>query len=93
MGDNILGSGLSFDMEMRMGAGAYVCGEETAMLESIEGKRGIVRAKPPLPAIAGPSSYTGVALATAVLAILPVTIAYLFLQRYIYNGFTSGATK
>jgi len=42
-----------FRIEVRMGAGSYVCGEETAMLESIEGKRGIVRAKPPLPAIAG----------------------------------------
>jgi formate dehydrogenase iron-sulfur subunit len=42
-----------FKIEVRMGAGSYVCGEETAMLESIEGKRGIVRAKPPLPAIAG----------------------------------------
>ncbi|MDI4658904.1 formate dehydrogenase beta subunit [Xanthobacter autotrophicus] len=53
LGDNILGSGLSFDMEMRMGAGAYVCGEETALLESLEGKRGLVRAKPPLPAHKG----------------------------------------
>ena len=42
-----------FKLEVRMGAGSYVCGEETAMLESLEGKRGIVRAKPPLPAIAG----------------------------------------
>jgi len=53
LGENILGSGLSFDMEMRMGAGAYVCGEETALLESLEGKRGLVRAKPPLPAHKG----------------------------------------
>ncbi|MBK1614265.1 formate dehydrogenase [Rubrivivax gelatinosus] len=42
-----------FDLEVRMGAGSYVCGEETAMLESLEGRRGVVRAKPPLPAIAG----------------------------------------
>ncbi|NMN56987.1 formate dehydrogenase iron-sulfur subunit [Xanthobacter sp. SG618] len=53
LGDNILGSGVSFDMEMRMGAGAYVCGEETSLLESLEGKRGLVRAKPPLPAHVG----------------------------------------
>lgn len=53
LGDNILGSGLAFDMEMRMGAGAYVCGEETSLLESLEGKRGLVRAKPPLPAHKG----------------------------------------
>ncbi|OZA80892.1 MAG: formate dehydrogenase, partial [Azorhizobium sp. 39-67-5] len=53
LGDNVMGSGYAFDMEMRMGAGAYVCGEETALLESLEGKRGVVRAKPPLPAIKG----------------------------------------
>ena len=45
--------GADFDIEVRVGAGAYVCGEETALLESIEGKRGEVRAKPPLPAIEG----------------------------------------
>ncbi|OKH86253.1 NADH-quinone oxidoreductase subunit NuoF [Thalassospira sp. TSL5-1] len=53
LGDNILGSGKTFDMEVRMGAGAYVCGEETSLLNSIEGKRGVVRAKPPLPALEG----------------------------------------
>ncbi len=53
LGDNILGSGKAFHLEARKAAGAYVCGEETAMLESLEGKRGIVRAKPPLPAIIG----------------------------------------
>jgi formate dehydrogenase iron-sulfur subunit len=53
LGSDIQGSGLSFDIEIRMGAGAYVCGEETALLESLEGKRGIVRAKPPLPAHKG----------------------------------------
>lgn len=53
LGPSILGSGKAFDMEMRVGAGAYVCGEETALLNSLEGKRGIVRAKPPLPALQG----------------------------------------
>ena len=53
LGSDIQGSGKSFDIEIRVGAGAYVCGEETSMLESIEGKRGMVRAKPPLPAIKG----------------------------------------
>jgi len=53
LGDDICGSGKAFRLEVRKAAGAYVCGEETAMLESIEGKRGIVRAKPPLPAIEG----------------------------------------
>jgi formate dehydrogenase iron-sulfur subunit len=53
LGADLLGSGIGFDIELRLGAGSYICGEETAMLESIEGKRGIVRAKPPLPALAG----------------------------------------
>ena len=53
LGDNINGSGRSFHLEVRLGAGAYICGEETSLLESLEGKRGLVRAKPPLPAIQG----------------------------------------
>ncbi|MBK1784970.1 formate dehydrogenase beta subunit [Prauserella cavernicola] len=53
LGENVLGSGLSFDLFVRMGAGAYICGEETSMLESLEGKRGMVRSKPPIPAITG----------------------------------------
>jgi formate dehydrogenase iron-sulfur subunit len=53
LGVNIGGSAHSFDMDVRMGAGAYVCGEETSLLESLEGKRGLVRAKPPLPAHKG----------------------------------------
>jgi formate dehydrogenase iron-sulfur subunit len=53
LGDDIQGSGFSFEIELHLGAGSYVCGEETAMLESLEGKRGIVRYKPPLPAIEG----------------------------------------
>jgi formate dehydrogenase iron-sulfur subunit len=53
LGTNILGSSHEFNLEVRMGAGSYVCGEETAMLESLEGKRGIVRAKPPVPALVG----------------------------------------
>jgi formate dehydrogenase iron-sulfur subunit len=53
LGSDIMGSGLAFDIEVRMGAGAYICGEETSLLNSLEGKRGVVRAKPPLPAIEG----------------------------------------
>ena len=53
LGKNILGTNFTFDIELRIGAGSYVCGEETAMMESIEGKRGLVRSKPPLPAIKG----------------------------------------
>ncbi len=53
LGDNIQGSGKAFHLEVRLGAGAYVCGEETSLMESLEGKRGLVRFKPPLPAIKG----------------------------------------
>lgn len=53
LGPDLLGSGFAFDVEVRRGAGAYVCGEETALLESLEGKRGMVRPKPPYPAVQG----------------------------------------
>lgn len=53
LGANVGGSDRRFDLEVRLGAGAYICGEETSLLESLEGKRGMVRFKPPLPAIAG----------------------------------------
>lgn len=53
LGKNIQDSGKDFQLHLRIGAGAYICGEETSMLDSLEGKRGLVRFKPPLPAIAG----------------------------------------
>jgi formate dehydrogenase iron-sulfur subunit len=53
LGPSVLGSAHAFDLEPRLGAGAYICGEETSLLESLEGKRGQIRVKPPLPAIAG----------------------------------------
>jgi formate dehydrogenase iron-sulfur subunit len=53
LGENLCGSGKQFMLEVRVGAGAYICGEETAMLESLEGKRGMVRFKPPVPAVSG----------------------------------------
>lgn len=53
LGADVLGSGKQFDLEVRLGAGAYICGEETSMLESLEGKRGEIRVRPPLPAIKG----------------------------------------
>ena len=53
LGANVGGSAYAYDMDVRVGAGAYVCGEETSLLESLEGKRGLVRAKPPLPAHKG----------------------------------------
>ena len=53
LGENILGSGFSFDCHLRLGAGAFVCGEETALLNSLEGKRGMPRPRPPFPAVKG----------------------------------------
>ena len=53
LGKDILGSGRAFDIDLFIGAGAYICGEETSLLESLEGKRGEIRAKPPVPAISG----------------------------------------
>ncbi|TWX72668.1 formate dehydrogenase beta subunit [Colwellia sp. C1TZA3] len=53
LGNDVCGSGKSFNLEVRLGAEAYICGEETALLESLEGKRGMVRFKPPLPALEG----------------------------------------
>jgi formate dehydrogenase iron-sulfur subunit len=53
LGPDVCGSGRAFELEARLGAGAYICGEETSLLESLEGRRGLVRAKPPLPAIEG----------------------------------------
>ena len=53
LGASVMGSPHAFDMEVRVGAGAYVCGEETSLLNSLEGKRGVVRAKPPIPALKG----------------------------------------
>jgi formate dehydrogenase iron-sulfur subunit len=53
LGPDVLGSGRAFDLDVRLGAGAYICGEETSLLESLEGKKGVIRYKPPLPAIQG----------------------------------------
>ena len=53
LGENIKGSGTTFNLYVRIGAGAYICGEESSMLESLEGKRGEVKVKPPIPAITG----------------------------------------
>ncbi len=53
LGPDVAGSGKRFELEVRLGAGAYICGEETSMLESLEGKRGEMRVRPPLPAIKG----------------------------------------
>ena len=75
LGNDILGSGRSFQIEIRRGAGAYICGEETAMLESLEGKRGMVRAKPPLPAISGLFGQPTVVNNVITLASVPIILA------------------
>lgn len=75
LGDDIRGSGHRFHLEVRKGAGAYVCGEETALLESLEGKRGVVRAKPPLPAIEGLFGQPTVINNVISLATVPIILA------------------
>ena len=75
LGQNILGSGQSFSIEVRLGAGAYICGEETALLESLEGKRGMVRPKPPLPAIHGLWQQPTVINNVLTLATVPIVLA------------------
>jgi len=75
LGKGIFGSGKNFDLEIRVGAGAYICGEETSMLESLEGKRGQIRAKPPLPAIIGLFAKPTVVNNVLSLASVPVIVA------------------
>ena len=75
LGDDVLGSGRRFELFVAKGAGAYVCGEETALLESLEGKRGIVRAKPPLPALSGLYGKPTVINNAITLATVPIIFA------------------
>jgi formate dehydrogenase iron-sulfur subunit len=75
LGDSVLGSSHKFKLEVRVGAGSYVCGEETAMLESLEGKRGMVRAKPPIPALVGLFGKPTVINNVMTLAAVPMILA------------------
>ncbi|WP_323118500.1 formate dehydrogenase beta subunit [Burkholderia alba] len=75
LGASVLGSSHAFELHVAKGAGAYVCGEETALLESLEGKRGVVRAKPPLPALAGLFGQPTVINNVITLATAPVIFA------------------
>lgn len=75
LGDDVLGSGKAFDISVRVGAGSYVCGEETAMLESLEGKRGMVRAKPPIPALQGLFGEPTIVNNVLTLATVPMILA------------------
>jgi formate dehydrogenase iron-sulfur subunit len=90
LGPDVLGSGKAFDLEIRLGAGAYICGEETSLLESLEGRRGMVRAKPPLPAIKGlfgrPTVINNVLSFTAVPTILDRGASY-------YRDFGMGRSR
>src|SRR4030095_14062466 len=74
LGQNILGTSYSLDLYVHPGAGAYICGEETALLESLEGKRGNPRLKPPFPAVAGlyaaPTVVNNVETITAVVPVI-----------------------
>ena len=75
LGQDILGSGKRFDIAVRLGAGAYICGEETSMLESLEGRRGEVRVRPPLPAIKGLFGQPTVVNNVVTLASVPIVLA------------------
>ncbi len=75
LGGRVAGSAHAFDLEVRMGAGAYVCGEETAMLESLEGKRGMVRFKPPVPAVSGLFGRPTIVHNVVSLATVPIILA------------------
>ena len=90
LGDDIRGSGRCFHLEVRVGAGAYICGEETALLDSLEGRRGMVRAKPPLPAIQGlfgqPTLVNNVLTLAAVTTVLARGAAY-------YQDFGAGRSR
>lgn len=90
LGEDICASGLAFQIHVRVGAGAYICGEETSMLESLEGKRGLVRFKPPLPAIEGlfgqPTVVNNVLTLGAVTTVLDKGAEY-------YKNFGSGKSR
>ncbi|MCB1679974.1 MAG: formate dehydrogenase [Halioglobus sp.] len=90
LGADIRGSGRCFRLELRLGAGAYICGEETALLESLEGRRGVVRAKPPLPAIEGlfgrPTAVNNVLTLAAVTTVLARGAQY-------YRDFGAGRSR
>ncbi|MCP1625381.1 formate dehydrogenase beta subunit [Pseudomonas nitroreducens] len=75
LGEDVGGSGRAFELEVRVGAGAYICGEETALLDSLEGKRGVVRAKPPLPALQGLFGLPTLVHNVLTLASVPIILA------------------
>lgn len=90
LGPDMLGSGKAFDLEARLGAGAYICGEETSLLKSLEGKRGQVRFKPPFPALAGLFGKPTVINNVLSLASVPVILAE---GAAFYKDFGVGRTR
>jgi formate dehydrogenase iron-sulfur subunit len=90
LGADVMGSGRRFDLEVRLGAGAYICGEETSMLESLEGKRGEVRVRPPLPAIKGLFGQPTIVNNVITLASVPVILAK---GAQHYRDFGSGKSR
>jgi len=90
LGRNVNGSGKRFDLSVRVGAGAYICGEETAMLESLEGKRGEVRVRPPLPAVKGLFGQPTIVNNVISLATVPVILAR---GAEFYRDFGTGRSR
>ena len=90
LGANALGPGKGFDIELRRGAGAYICGEETSLLESLEGRRGQVRYKPPLPAVQGLFGKPTVVNNVVTLASVPVVLAR---GADVYHSFGYGRSR
>jgi len=90
LGADIMGSGRRFELEVRLGAGAYICGEETSMLESLEGRRGEVRVRPPLPAIKGLFGQPTVVNNVISLASVPTILAK---GAEYYASFGSGKSR
>jgi formate dehydrogenase iron-sulfur subunit len=90
LGRNLGGSGKRFDLSVRVGAGAYICGEETSMLESLEGKRGEVRVRPPLPAVKGLFGQPTIVNNVISLATVPVILAR---GAEFYKDFGTGRSR
>jgi len=90
LGERVLGSGRRFDVELRLGAGAYICGEETSLLESLEGKRAEVRYRPPLPAVKGLWGCPTVVNNVITLATVPLVLAR---GPAFYRDFGSGDSR
>ncbi|MGI9259774.1 MAG: formate dehydrogenase beta subunit [Gammaproteobacteria bacterium] len=90
LGDDVAGTGKTFEVEVRVAAGAYICGEETSMLESLEGKRGMIRYRPPLPAIKGLFGAPTVVNNVISLATVPIILAK---GAKFYQDFGTGRSR